>query len=949
MGRVRRADRPKTSQPMPPARAHTVAVSRTHAACDGPEDEEDICPVCEGECTCNNVVESVTASSFAEFNRQQQAKSNNLNSSSHTSTNSDPSTSNTTSATTSSNPTKFPSALPAGFRPSSSKGLPRPSSYATAAASPSPTRSNVAPRLQLKLRLAAPAKNPDETLSDSSSSTIDAPHHPSGPHLARFPLPKRAPSPSSGTATPRNALDDRIPPAHTPKMVPPKVIAKAKGKGKAPVERKTAPVTKKSAQGNTKKPVLPTTKKRKLGRPHKKRVRETTSESSLSDFDDFDEDDFLPYHGSGQTQQPKAVKRKQSVDPDNGFATFVSASVFEGSGSGSDSETCDLGLSGDSEIEAEEERLIVAEEAEERRQRKLRELLMGSNRQNHTGGGGGGQQWQIKPRRKSVEGEQSDDDKTSSESGGEDEEEGEDEDDPDEDEPDGDEPAAAWSTDDSEDLFFANLSDSSMSFSGDQDDEDDDDSETVSSTADLAEAANAGFLSGMGMPMVVMEDFGASLGLGMGLGNVLDVTDLDLEFEQRARAQLAEEKRSPEPASADVFSAAYDYTKEAMDAINGLEMDIVEEDTDATEYEDSDMDGDTTADEMERGRTPSRFRFPTPPAINPLATFTPSPATSPVGWRDFTPTHFRPTPLARGNPHTRAASFGGFAAFDMVRGRTISAGAMNGTPGVNGSDGSASASEVSSRPPVMGSFGRTGDRRRAAIIDGSATVPSPFTARRRRSNSWKSGRKHFGTKSDIFPMLPRRARQNSIATTCSGRSSFHFTTEPDMDMDMESCTEPFELDDVLDFSNVSDEQPHHGSHVQEQGTGIQGEDHLRSLDRWDRVPMGTFRRTRETHGTGVVPGTSSSDGFSYGAASRGTWEGGVLWGGGLGTLGEGKALLSTVTSGHDSFGNAGESSTGGFEKAVSRKERRRRKKLAAASVAHVPTKSFITPPPPRKI
>ncbi|KAG8745002.1 hypothetical protein FRC10_009110 [Ceratobasidium sp. 414] len=903
---------------MPPARAHTVAVSRTHTVLDGPEDEEDICPVCEGECTCNNVVESVTASSFAEFNRQAQAKSNTLNLPPHTSTNSSPSTSNTTSATTSSNPTKFPSALPAGFRPSLSKGLPRLSSYATAAASPPPTSPNVAPRPQsLKLRLTAPAKNLDDTVSDSSNSTIDAPHHPSGPHLARFPLPKHAPSPRSGTATPRNALDDRIPPTHTPKMIPPKIIAKAKGKGKASVERKTAPAVKKSAQGNPKKPVLPTTKKRKLGRPHKKRVRETTSESSISDFDDFDEDDFLPYRGSGQTQQPKVARRRQSVDPDSGFATFVSASVFEASGSGSDSETSDLGLSGDSEVEAEEERLIVAEEEEERRQRKLRELLMGSNHQNHTGGGGGGQQWQIKPRRKSVEGEESDDDNTSSESGGEDEED-EDEDDPDEDEPDGDEPAAAWSTDDSEDLFFANLSDSSMSFSADHDD-DDDDSETASSTADLAEAANAGFLSGMGMPMVVMEDFGASLGLGMGLGNVLDVTDLDLEFEQRARAQLAEEKRSPEPASTDVFSAEYDYTKEAMDAINGLEMDIVEEDTDATEYEDSDMDGDTTADEMERGRTPSRFRFPTPPAINPLATFTPSPAMSPVGWRDFTPTHFRPTPLARGNSHTRAASFGGFAAFDMIRGRTISAGATNGTPGVNGSDGSASASEVSSRPPVMGSFGRTGDRRRAAIIDGSATVPSPFTARRRRSNSWKSGRKHFGTKAK---------------------------PDMDMDMDMESCTEPFELDDVLDFSNVSDEQPHHSSHVQEQGTDIQGEELLRSLDRWDRVPMGTFRRTRETQGTSVVPGASSSDGFSYGAASRGTWEGGILWGGGLGTLGEDKALLSTVTAGSDSFGNAGESNTGVFEKAVSRKERRRRKKLAAASV---PTKSFITPPPPRKI
>ncbi|QRW02906.1 hypothetical protein RhiLY_01905 [Ceratobasidium sp. AG-Ba] len=724
---------------------------------DAAEDEEDICPVCEVECTCNNVVESVTASNFAEFSRKVQQKSNTSKPPSHTSTNSNTNASTSTNAPTASNPSNFISALPAGFRPSSTKGLPRPpSSYATAAASSSPSPSNIAPRLQsLKLRLNAPAKISDGTISDSSTSTIDAPHNqPSAPQLARFPLPKHAPSPSSGTATPRNALDDRIPPTHPPKTVPPKVIAKTKGKGKLPVDRKSAPAIKKAAQGNPKKPVLAATKKRKLGRPHKKRVRETTSESSLSDFDDFDEDDFLPYPGSARNPKSQTIKRKQSVDPDTGFPTFVSASAFEGSGteSGSESQTSGLDLSGDSEIEAEEERLILAEAEEERRQRKLRELLMGSTRQNHNGGGGGGQQWHIKPRHKSVDGQESDGDETSSDSGAGEEEEEEDDDDPDEDEADGDEPTASWSTDDEDDLFFANLSDSTMSLSADQDDEDDDDSETVSSTADLAEAANAGFLSGMsgmGMPMVVMEDFGANLGLGMGLGNVLDVTDLDLEFEQRARAQLAEEKRSPEPSATDIFSAEYDYTKEAMDAINELEMEIDEADTDATEYEDSDMDGDTTADEMERGRTPSRFRFPTPPTINPLATFTPSPATSPVGWRDFTPTHFRPSPSIRRAPHTRAASFDGFVALGMIRGRTISAGAANGTPGpnLNGSDGS--ISEVSNRPPVMGSFGRAGDRRRAAIIDGSGTVPSPFAARRRRSDSWKSGRKHFGSKASI--------------------------------------------------------------------------------------------------------------------------------------------------------------------------------------------------------
>ncbi|KAG8691245.1 hypothetical protein FRC11_005627 [Ceratobasidium sp. 423] len=792
----------------------------------------------------------------------------------------------------------------------------------------------------------------DHTLSDSSNSTIDAP---SGPQLARFNLSKHANGGGSGSITPRHALDDRISPnGHPGKAVPPKVIAKSKGKGKQPIDRKPAPTTKKAAAttkkpttGNPKKPTLANSKKRKLGRPHKKRVRETTSESSLSDFDDFDEDDFVPFRGSGPVH-----KKAMRVESASGFPTFVSASVFgdsaeeRGSSSSSDSETTGLALSGDSEVEAEEERMIVAEEKKER-QRKFKELIMNTSHKNHMGGGAGGQQWQIKPRRKSVEGEESVDDETTSESGvGEEEEE--EEDDPDEDDADGEEQAAAWSTDDAdEDLFFANLSDSSISFSADQDD--DDDSETVSSTTDLAEAASAGFLSGMGMPMVVMDDFGMELSLG----GVLNATDLDQEFEQRARAQLAEEKRTPgrETASPelDVFSAV-DYTREALEAVDGLEMDL---DSDATEYEeDSDMDGDTTADEMERGRTPARFRFPTPPSINPLSTFSPSPAISPVGWRDFTPTHFTPPLFMRGaapvTPHARAASFGGFGGLDAARARTISASAVL----INGSDGSVSASEVGSTRPVMGSFGRTGDRRRAAIIDGNAAVPSPFAARRRRSDSWKSGRKHFGSKSDIFPMLARRARGNSNATSGSTRSSFHFPateTELDMDMDMdmeESCTEPFELADVLDFSNVSDDHPHHSSHFVCSPTD-EGESHLRSLDRWDRVPMGTFRRTRETHDAGAVPNVSTSDGFSYGATSRSSWKGGILWSGGLSVLGEGKEMLGPVGA-EDSLGNSEDvAKAGQFEKAMSRKERRHRKKREAAST-HMPTKSFITPPPSRK-
>ncbi|QRW16991.1 hypothetical protein RhiXN_04993 [Rhizoctonia solani] len=255
-------------------------------------EDEDICPVCEGECTCNNITESVTAYSFEEFNRQQQQSK---------------------VASTS-----------AAARQKLRRRFPKDSD-------PLRQRALVVPRLQsLKLKIPSQSKHDAEhTLSDSSNSTIDAP---SGPQLARFNLSKHPNGGASGSVTPRHALDDRISPTNAPgKVIPPKVIAKSKGKGKQPIERKPAPVTKKatsttvkkSTATNTKKPTLVNSKKRKLGRPHKKRVRETTSESSLSDFDDFDEDDFVPFRSSGQTHQKQAVN-----GPVSDFPTFVSASVF---------------------------------------------------------------------------------------------------------------------------------------------------------------------------------------------------------------------------------------------------------------------------------------------------------------------------------------------------------------------------------------------------------------------------------------------------------------------------------------------------------------------------------------------------------------------------------------------------------------------------------------------
>lgn len=83
-----------------------------------------------------------------------------------------------------------------------------------------------------------------------------------------------------------------------------------------------------------------------------------------------------------------------------------------------------------------------------------------------------------------------------------------------------------------------------------------------------------------------------------------------------------------------------------------------------------------------------------------------------------------------------------------------------------------------------------------------------------------------------------------------------------------SSTEAIELDDVLDSSLLDSEPP-----VEEFETDVPGSQsesspikssaspHLHNLSRWERIPMATFRRTRESATASGVDGAASDSGM----------------------------------------------------------------------------------------
>lgn len=165
--------------------------------------------------------------------------------------------------------------------------------------------------------------------------------------------------------------------------------------------------------------------------------------------------------------------------------------------------------------------------------------------------------------------------------------------------------------------------------------------------------------------------------------------------------------------------------------------------------------------------------------------------------------------------------------------------------------------------PIMGSFlPEHNHPDRVAVIDGTGKVtPSPFMRRggpRGRTHGGsqiggKSGnmkRQAMGASPSMNGRRPRYssvpAGRGHISDSVRGsplrlaqRESFD---GEDTSSDHEDMAEPIALDDVLDTSAL-----HHHGHESDHTEEIYGSRHLRSLRRWEKVPITTFRRSRNSN------------------------------------------------------------------------------------------------------
>jgi hypothetical protein len=188
------------------------------------------------------------------------------------------------------------------------------------------------------------------------------------------------------------------------------------------------------------------------------------------------------------------------------------------------------------------------------------------------------------------------------------------------------------------------------------------------------------------------------------------------------------------------------------------------------------------------------------------------------------------------------------------------------SPGLSTAVSPAPSASLGAGLPIMGSFMQdVADPERIAVIDGTGkTAPSPFI-RRTVTRGRSKGTDRSSIKKRAFGRSPAaspvgRPRYSSVPASSrfgSMRGSpLHPSTrnEPfereDTPSDMEMMVEPISLDDVLDVDAM-----HHYTHEIDHTNGaLEGHElprHLRNLQRWERVPITTFRRSRH-HGEAIV-------------------------------------------------------------------------------------------------
>ncbi|PSR90601.1 hypothetical protein PHLCEN_2v4894 [Hermanssonia centrifuga] len=516
-----------------------------------------------------------------------------------------------------------------------------------------------------------------------------------------------------------------------------------------------------------------------------------------------------------------------------------------------------------------------------------------------------GNRWEIKPRKNSVGPEDIDIDTDSEETSG-DEYGADDEDDGDDDsdgepeaDPEGggpgeteDEPelnghgkigvsfggvSTGWSEDEESsfdaDLFFANLDDSSDSCSSPRPPHNDAFVSEANSDVDSVFSFSADEQDAL-----LLMDVGHSIQVRRGSNEFEVGVDLGgLSFGWDGQL-LPPPLNTFSSFDVDVFgsSTETDVDMTASDADSSTE-DQLSRISDADGMALEETDGETTEDELvdsdglPNPRAMMLFRWPPAvSAINPLSTMSPvstSPARFPPNTSQTMRIALATISAQRGSPPTPADILAGKISMDDLDEIEITSDRHV--------DASRSDSGLYRQPqgaPVMGQFatGIFHPTEKHAVIDGKGgAAPSPFPRSRILHSKKRLTIAHNAASIRNLIRDTERSEPPSSRDTAThpvyarvpssdeaGTSSFQPPTSEEP-----SSADAIDLDDVLDASFLSSDPMALESDVPSDQYWLAprtsvGSLHHRSLDRWDRIPVATFRRTRET----MADSTPVSDG-----------------------------------------------------------------------------------------
>ncbi|GBE86504.1 hypothetical protein SCP_0903830 [Sparassis crispa] len=816
------SDHPKQqTPPMPSSHPHIIgAVGGVNSLPQEEDDEDDICPVCESECTCRSR-----------------------------------------------------SALSRPARNSIvSPSVPSISSSVGSVVTPPPVPTAGSQSLKIKLTLPPNLKFRKHHTADHSDL--------GGTHTSFAPEPSDAALATNSHTASQNAARGMQDTAVKRRCRPPKRVVAARGAAKAalpasqgvtdsgivtyvnggqaysqPAGGSVAP-----AHGSATARYNPVKRKAVSGANNKKSKGKTTT---------------------GRLPTSANVRKNLVVPPknysDDGFPTFISAESTSLQTTSSESSASDSELSSlDSEIESETHFLMREENA-----RAQPRQLLGNDgpqkRREHVNGNA----WEIRPRKKSVSADEDDADMDTGESSDdEDDSAGEDinDDDDDDDEnveadiegeglvQDADENdgrlgvsfrGVGWSDDEDEessfdaDLFFANLDGSSDSDSPSPAQHDDNASDTASDV-DLGSSLSVDEEDALRLmdidPTVSFRRSNGEFEFGLGLDNLSFGWDGQVLFTNSRPQSAMDIGFGVGPPDGDV---------EMLPLVENSRRYDEDESTTADKILLEESDGETTEDELvdsdglPNPRAMMLFRWPsTVSAIDPLSTLGQTPSTPPrappnasesmrIALASFSAHQSSPAPTPA-DILTAKISMDDLDEIEMDKGRKSSKTARRSAP-----------------VPIMGEFVAAAENLQAcAVIDGKGgIVPSPFPRSKqssRRCDAREQGSNELG---------PDTANALVDSIHSSVHSSDENMSQSQLQSSELSSTDVIDLDDVLD-SSFLDSDVDDCDLPLEQLTSTEGSvggNHIQSLSRWDRIPMATFRRTRETVVGSVINDAPSSD------------------------------------------------------------------------------------------